>query len=158
MSNQISDYSEDLFRLGLKALILNDKKEILLLRVDPKNRKFNTIQAEYWDMPGGQINYGESLKEGLQREVFEETNLSNIKIKRIITSTVSKNRILGYDRDIGLIILIFHCSIKNEKTFKLSAEHLEYGWKKASQLKKLIGNKYDDIFIKQIKEFIQHVN
>ena len=50
--------------IRLKALIINSKKEILLASA------YTTIQ-----FPGGHLEEGESLSEGLKREVLEETGL-----------------------------------------------------------------------------------
>lgn len=50
--------------IRVKALIVNSKKEILL------GEAFGTIQ-----FPGGHLEEGESLKEGLKREILEETGI-----------------------------------------------------------------------------------
>lgn len=50
--------------IRVKALLINSKKEILLASA------YTTIQ-----FPGGHIEEGESLKEGLKREVLEETGI-----------------------------------------------------------------------------------
>lgn len=47
------------------TIVMNEKKEILLLR-GPKRG---------WEMPGGQVEEGESLKEAAIRETLEETGI-----------------------------------------------------------------------------------
>lgn len=59
---------EDYFHLGVKALIQNAQKELLLLR----------RRSLVWDLPGGRIQKGETLEEALAREVYEETGLNII--------------------------------------------------------------------------------
>lgn len=58
---------EDTFHLGVKALIRNPNKEILLLE---RKSKFN---KNYWDIPGGRLQKGESLLQTLKQEIAEET-------------------------------------------------------------------------------------
>lgn len=52
-----------LFRVALKAVIVNDKGELLLVKETGR---------DWWDIPGGGLDHGESIKEGLSRELFEE--------------------------------------------------------------------------------------
>lgn len=47
------------------TIVLNDKKEILLIKGPVRG----------WEMPGGQVEEGESLKEAAVRETKEETGI-----------------------------------------------------------------------------------
>lgn len=58
-----SDY---LFRISLKAIIFNDRGEILVVKERDR---------DWWDLPGGGIDHGESIKEALARELNEEVLL-----------------------------------------------------------------------------------
>lgn len=58
--SQDKDY---LFRVALKAVILNEKNEILVVKESGR---------DWWDLPGGGLDHGESLKQGLARELLEE--------------------------------------------------------------------------------------
>ncbi len=53
-----------------KAVIISDGKVLLLKRSNYLEKHKNE-----WDLPGGHIHNDESLKQGLFREVFEETGL-----------------------------------------------------------------------------------
>jgi len=55
------------YRVALRALIYNEKDEILIVKERDR---------DWWDLPGGGLNYGESIKEGLARELKEEIGLS----------------------------------------------------------------------------------
>lgn len=52
-----------LYRISLKALIRNEKGEILVVKESGR---------DWWDLPGGGLDYGESIKQCLARELKEE--------------------------------------------------------------------------------------
>lgn len=56
--------SDSLFRISLKAYIENDKGEVLVVKEHGRDR---------FDMPGGGLEFGETIKEALARELKEET-------------------------------------------------------------------------------------
>ena len=58
-----SDY---LFRISLKAVIFNDNGEVLVVKERDR---------DWWDLPGGGMDHGESIKEALARELNEEVLL-----------------------------------------------------------------------------------
>jgi 8-oxo-dGTP diphosphatase len=55
--------------LTVDAIILNEKKEVLLIK--RKNEPFK----DFWALPGGFVEYGERTEEAVVREVKEETGL-----------------------------------------------------------------------------------
>ena len=59
--------TEQLFQIGIKAIIRNDENQILLL----KNK-------DYWDIPGGRIDQGEDIETTLLRELNEEMGVNHI--------------------------------------------------------------------------------
>ena len=63
--NRISAQGE--LRLGCSAILFEENRESVLL-----TRRTDNGQ---WCLPGGMINPGESVAEGCEREVFEETGL-----------------------------------------------------------------------------------
>lgn len=56
---------EDIFHLGIKALLRNEEGRVLLLKVNPK--KLRGEQRDYWDLPGGRIQKGDSVLDTLRR-------------------------------------------------------------------------------------------
>lgn len=52
-----------LYRVSLKSVIFNDAGEVLVVKETGR---------DWWDLPGGGMDHGESVKEGLVRELYEE--------------------------------------------------------------------------------------
>jgi 8-oxo-dGTP diphosphatase len=63
-----------IFRIGVFALIFNDEKQILLA---------HRRDIDWWNLPGGGVESGETIDEALCREVCEETGLE-IKVERLV--------------------------------------------------------------------------
>jgi len=63
-------------RLGVatNGFIRNDSGRILLQR---------RADIDFWSMPGGNVEIGESLEQGVAREVYEETGLE-VRVERLI--------------------------------------------------------------------------
>jgi len=58
---------QDRFLVGVTGIIFNDKNEILLVK--------HTYRGTSWSLPGGYLKGKEHPKEGLEREIKEETSL-----------------------------------------------------------------------------------
>jgi 8-oxo-dGTP diphosphatase len=63
--------------VGVGAVIWNEKDEIVLIRRGSEPR------LGEWSIPGGRLEWGESLQDALLREVREETSL-DVEIKGLI--------------------------------------------------------------------------
>src|ERR1051326_4423037 len=83
--------------VAVSALIVDeDEQQILLTRraVDPF--------AGEWDVPGGFIQVGESLEEGLARELAEELGIT-VRIRRLVGSYVDT-----YGADATPVLAVFY--------------------------------------------------
>ena len=60
----------NLRHVTVKALTINDRNEVLLVRRSPK-----IIGGGKYDIPGGFLEHGEDTKEGGLRELFEEAGI-----------------------------------------------------------------------------------
>jgi 8-oxo-dGTP diphosphatase len=69
-----AERSSPIFRIGVFALIFNDEKQILL-----GHRR----DIDWWNLPGGGMESGETVEEALCREVREETGLE-VKVERLV--------------------------------------------------------------------------
>ena len=99
-----------------------------------KRSKNENIYKEYWDIPGGLANQGETPREALIREVKEEVNL---KIKPV--KIIHEDSNLDKEKNMIFIRLVYLTNVEDDfNNIKLDLlEHTEY---------KLITN------IKELKE------
>tara|TARA_R110000824_G_scaffold59304_1_gene159343 strand:+ start:49 stop:453 length:405 start_codon:yes stop_codon:yes gene_type:complete len=110
-----------------KAVIIKEDGALLLLR--SAGEKF----PNRWDLPGGHIHEGEDIKDGLLREVYEETQL---KLQEPIEELYSEGN-----------ITYFKTSMPSQN-IKLSHEHTEYKFVTV----KNIPDDISDNFTKAIKK------
>ena len=105
-----ADMDNDI-NLSTKAIILDTNGNILILK---------DAYSDYWDLPGGHVNDGESIDLGLKREVYEETGLT-------VTSSeqrFARELLLG---DPPPRIVVFYVAAAVGKV-KLSEEHTGAAW------------------------------
>ena len=76
MQGFLSRFVRPLFQVFSAAVIFNDKKEVLLVKL--------TYQRFHpWGLPGGSLEYGEAPEDAVLREVWEETSMK-VKIEKFL--------------------------------------------------------------------------
>ena len=127
--NEDSNYNvseaKDINKIA-KAIIVKDNKALILLRAGSEKN------ADKWDLPGGHLNEGEELMEGLLREVYEETGLT---LSEPIESLYTKEN-----------TSFFKAGMPQED-IKLSHEHTEYKFISVDEIPENISSR----FVKAIK-------
>jgi 8-oxo-dGTP diphosphatase len=100
------------YRLSIKALVLDKDKRFLMCKE----------KDGLWELPGGGLDYGESVNECLKREIFEEMKL---KVTKVDTSP-SYFETTEYMKFPGTWkgVLVYEVRLKNLK-FKPSEECVE---------------------------------
>lgn len=74
--------AETIISVGVGAVILDDDGRTLLVKHIPRRDDF---WGDKWMVPGGSLEPGETLEEGVVREVEEETNLRVEVVKHVST-------------------------------------------------------------------------
>lgn len=139
---------EDLFQLGVKALIRNKQGQILLLEANTKNWAMN--KTTHWDLPGGRIKQDSTTEETLHREIKEETGLAGVENIQLFASALSHFRIPLGKGSVGLILFIYLCEIADQP-IKLSDEHISFGWFEPKEAAKLLEIKFPKDFTDKVK-------
>jgi ADP-ribose pyrophosphatase YjhB (NUDIX family) len=81
---------QDQFLIGVTGVILNQNREVLLFK--------HTYRNYDWSLPGGYLKAGEHPKEGLEREIEEESGL---------TVSISKRGKIRTDRDAARLDIVY---------------------------------------------------
>ena len=105
-------------RIIVHTLIKIDDKYLVT-----KRSKSETTFPEYWDIPGGLVEYGELPKNAVIRETKEEINLNIIP-----TKVIHEDSNLDEKKDMIFIRLVYLCKLVDDiKNIKLDyEEHSEY--------------------------------
>lgn len=131
---------DDVFHLGVKALVTDPDGKILLLRVNPLESPGMTADP-YWDLPGGRMYRGDGMIETLRRELFEETSLQFEGEARFLGATLGNIRIPVDNGDVGLVLFIYECW-PERPSLRLSSEHIEFKWTDPESAGRAISVKY----------------
>lgn len=111
--------------IGIGVIILNDKKEVLLLL-----RNENSILADSdmrlegtWTLPSGKVRFGETFENAGVRKLKDETNFDTKEEDLEVISLSSDINEYAHYATIGLFANNYH------GTFKLKdKEFTNYGW------------------------------
>lgn len=127
-------------RLTVDGIIIKNKKILLIQR---KNEPYKN----YYALPGGFVNYGETVEKAIEREIKEETNLK-IKVKKLAGVYSNPQR----DPRGHIISLVFFCQLKNNK-LKFADDAQSGKWVPISKIPRKLA--FDHYRI--IKEFLKNV-
>ncbi len=117
---------DTVFLVTQRALITDGEGNLLLLKTacdapDWEGR---------WGLPGGLLELGETLEEGLRREVLEETGLQ-VEMGGLVAA--SDYRFSGFRfkdgrvKDVRFVLLAYRCGFRGGEV-TLSDEHTGFGW------------------------------
>jgi len=128
-------------RLAVDGIIIKNKKILLIQR---KNKPYKN----YYALPGGFVNYGETVEKAIEREIKEETNLK-IKVKKLAGVYSNPQR----DPRGHIISLVFLCQLKNNK-LKFADDAQSGKWVPIPKIPRKLA--FDHYRI--IKEFLKNVH
>ena len=116
--------SNNFYRVSIKALIINEDKILLIQEADGR-----------WELPGGGLNYNETINQALKRELKEEFGAT--------VNKVDKNPIYIWTQEREKKGLKYHClflgyrvQLKKFK-FRESAEAINYGFFNKKEMDKI---------------------
>jgi 8-oxo-dGTP pyrophosphatase MutT (NUDIX family) len=113
---RLEEIDDSLYRVAVRALVVSDNKMLAVKELDGD---------DWWAIPGGGVDYGESLKDCLSREIEEEIGV-------LSTSVSSDFQIVHYN--IGNVVngvprmnVFFKVSVPKDEVIK--TDHVEkWGW------------------------------
>lgn len=70
-------YPSTIYRVVAKALITDETGKILVVKEG----------QDFWSLPGGGLEHGETAQDCLKREIQEEIGISNVQVNEIVYST-----------------------------------------------------------------------
>ena len=132
------------FKVALKAIIQKDGNILGL-----KRSAIEDVYAELWDIPGGKIEYGEGIVDGITREIREETGLT-VAIEPRPWSVWTFMTPAKQRQTVGVTLLAKYVS----GNVKLSNEHTDYRWMPPTDVVNLFKNSgMDPNLLAEIKNF-----
>lgn len=112
----------------------------------PKRADTKKFLPGVYELPGGHIDFGEDIVEGLKREIFEEVNM-HINVGDAFFTFTYFNKIKGSH---SVEVIYFATFVNPIENIKLNPEdHSEYGWFAEDEIEsKVVSNqKPDDVEI-----------
>ena len=104
------------FYFAAKAFIVSEGKFLIVQRSESEKNPL------YWELPGGRMDFGETVSENLKRELVEEVGLQDIEVIAPIgvwSFMINENN--------QLVGSTFLCKSSTSE-IKLSFEHKNYAW------------------------------
>lgn len=137
---------EKLFYVGVKGLIENEERKVLILKADI-TFEHRAPTEPYWDLPGGRIEVGQSPAEALKREIEEETGIRQVDNHELFTTVISNHEIpFEEGKMAGLVLMVYKVVVPADSKITLSREHETYEWVTREEAAQKLAHKYPDEF------------
>jgi len=141
--------AEQLFQVGVKALIQNQAGNILLLAVP----KWDDNPA-HWDLPGGRMEPGEDFMQTLKREIKEEIGVDYEGEAEHLATVLSTITIPVGEERIPLILMPYRVTLPEDVVIVLdpNGAEQEYEWCAPTLAAERLLRKYPQSFCDVVKE------
>jgi bis(5'-nucleosidyl)-tetraphosphatase len=107
---------------------------------------------DYWDLPKGHLEKGETLEDTVRREVKEETGLEDIKIASGFKETI-KYFFKWEGKNIMKFVTFFLAEAKTQEV-KISGEHIGFEWLPFEEAIERLGFKNAKDIVKKANNFL----
>jgi len=131
-----------LYRIAVKAIIIRDGRLLLVQEQDD----------EWWSIPGGGVDYGETVDQALRRELSEELGVDPEAVQ--IDDTVQFVAIGAIVKGIPKANLFYRVQVPTE-TIQPTAHVTEHKWCTADEISKLYMSPSTGNVIEQIAQALQ---
>jgi nucleoside triphosphatase len=112
-------------RLIVVGVIFNKRGEILLSKMPPNRGVF----PGQWGLPGGGVENGETIEQGLHREIKEELGLDITDLTPVLfkDGTYQKSFADATRKTIYMVFLVYRCRAVHENVV-LNPEFSDFAW------------------------------
>jgi len=139
--------SDKSFRVAQKVLLFDKQDRVLIVRFASLER-FHKGMWGKWDFPGGGLEWGESLDEGLKREMEEEVGRVEYELGELVTVWDWK---LAHRSEVRCVCLLFEAKYLGGEIV-LNDEHDKYEWVEVGTLGEYEWTEPDKVVIAKIQE------
>ena len=133
--------TEQLFQIGIKALIQNDEHQILLLK-----------SKDYWDIPGGRMDQGEDIEAALLRELYEEIGIDRIANKQLWNVAKAVKQLPYNDIMTSLMLIVYRIQLPADQIPHSCEPGVTLHWVSPEQAADYLKNKYPEAFRQAIAQ------
>ena len=133
--------TEQLFQIGIKAIIRNDENQILLL----KNK-------DYWDIPGGRIDQGEDTETTLLRELNEEIGVNHIAQKQLWDVVKAVKQLPYGNMMTSLMLIVYRVQLPADQIPHSCEPGTTLHWVRPEEAANRLKNKYPGSFCQAIAQ------
>lgn len=123
-----------------KAILFRKDGRFLTMR----RTKTAPSRPLYWDLPGGELGFGEDMREGITREIKEETGLQVQKLRIL-------DAISGFDDENDFWVTICYIVKPKNHQVVLSFEHDQFQWVGPDEFQQLQASPRNKKFAKTFK-------
>lgn len=112
--------------VATKGIVVCDEKVLLVKRSAQAHYK-----PETWEFPGGKLEFGEAPRDGLRREIREETGLD------VLVDALLYEASFFTSDTRQVVLLTYGCSVEADSV-ALSDEHCAYRWVTRREMEALL--------------------
>jgi ADP-ribose pyrophosphatase YjhB (NUDIX family) len=141
--------AEQLFQIGIKGLIRDEQGKILLVKISAW-----VGNPDYWDMPGGRMDTGETFVQTLRRELKEEIGVEYGGEPKHLATALSNVTIPVGDTRVALVLMAYEVNLPTGTKIALGEDEPEeaFGWFSPKDAAPLLLRKYPPEFCDTISK------